>query len=314
MILLAVGGLTCRGLAQAADGVTIECSLSRTRITVGDQVDFQIQVLHPDNYQIGSLPSALDFGKLEILDHRVQNTPPVDGLATTLFLFRMTAFEVGDLVTPEILISYSSDDEAERQELSCSPISLQVETVLPEDAEDLQDIKLPLDVPADSLSWWIWALLAVLAAGLAFWFWSRRKIKQETIPGPAVPSLPAYDEAIAALRRLEEQKLPRQGETKRHYVELSEIVRRYIERRFGVVASEMTARQILEQLRSQAGPDDYCGELDGVLQECDLVKFAKLEPPLERNQVLLELARNWLEKTRPVPVAGAGIASLEAKP
>jgi len=306
--------MTRPALAQPAPRVAIECGLSQTRMTVGDQVDFQIQVRHPDDHQIGPLPADLDFGKLEILDQNVENTPPVDGQATTLFRFRITAFEVGVFDTPAIQISYLSASDAEPQEVSCNPITIRVETVLPEDAEDLQDIKLPLDVPADASFWWLWVLLAGLAAGLAFWYWRRYKTRKELVPGPPVPSLPPYEEAVAALLRLKELELPRLGETKRHYVELSEIVRRYIERRFGVVASEMTSRQILRELRSQTEADGHGGELAGLLRDCDLVKFAKFEPSLERSRVLLELARTWLQMTRPRPTVETETSAMEPAP
>ena len=283
-------------------------------MTVGDQLDFQIQIRHPDDHQIGPLPADLDFGKLEILDQTVESTTPVDGLATTLFRFQITAFGVGALDTPAIQISYSSENDAEPREISCDPITIQVSTVLPEDAEDLQDIKLPLDIPADASFWWLWVLPALLAAGLAVWYWRRSKIRQEVASGPPVPSLPPYEEAVAALLRLKELELPRLGETKRHYVELSEIIRRYIERRWGVVASEMTSPQMLRELRSQTKIDEYCSELAGLLRDCDLVKFAKFEPSLERSRVVLELTQKWLEMTRPHPTVETETSAVEPEP
>ena len=73
------------------------------------------------------------------------------------------------------------------------------------------------------------------------------------------------------------------------YVELTDILRTYVGRRARVPALESTTRELLDKLqRSQAGtvvPGEVLSEIDDdVLSHADLVKFADLQPLLEKTR------------------------------
>ena len=87
---------------------------------------------------------------------------------------------------------------------------------------------------------WLAAGLAILAAGGAgVIFWLRR--------AEARARVTAYDRALARLQRLERRGLPKAAELEDWYVELSDLVRRYIEARFGLRAPELTTEEFLQE-------------------------------------------------------------------
>jgi hypothetical protein len=132
---------------------------------------------------------------------------------------------------------------------------------------DIRDIKGMVPVPHEW--WWLWVLLAVIVAGgVALWLWKRRKVT--TAAEVIVPPSP-LEVALAALRRLREENLP----VDVFYTRLSNIVRQYIEGRFGLRAPERTTEEFLAEA---ALPEQHMKLLRPFLQECDLVKFAKFTP------------------------------------
>jgi hypothetical protein len=152
---------------------------------------------------------------------------------------------------------------------------------------DIRNIKGMVPVPHEW--WWLWVLLAVVAAGaVALWLWKRRKITTttETVAPPS-----PLEVALAALRRLREENLP----VEVFYTRLSNIVRQYIEGRFGLRAPERTTEEFLAEA---ALPEQHMKLLRPFLEECDLVKFAKFQPGEADRQRALAAAEKFVEESR----------------
>lgn len=296
LLLGGVGIGLCQG--QARD-VTLECSLSPHRITVGDPIEFRVLVHYPKGTKISAFPE-LDFGKMELLSREpIEATTEAGGKQQQGQSFRITAFEPGDFETPQVEVSYMPADSQEAQKVSCEASSITVTSVLTDQAQDLRDIKQPLEVPAEASRWWLWLIPGAVLLALAWWLWKKRVRPSESREEVSRPALPPYQEAVAALDHLESRKLPQQGESKRHYIELSEIIRRYVQRVFEIPARELTSGEILAGLRSKSLSPEVLDDLRRLLNEADLVKFAKWVPEFERDRCLLELTRKWLQATRP---------------
>ena len=109
----------------------------------------------------------------------------------------------------------------------------------------------------------------------------------------------AFDRAIARLDRLRRQGLPDIAGLDAWYVELSDIVRRYIEARFGLRAPERTTEEFLAEAgRSAELSPPHRELLSAFLERCDRVKFARYSPAAEESEDVLALARRFLEETR----------------
>ena len=76
--------------------------------------------------------------------------------------------------------------------------------------------------------------------------------------------------------------------------------------RFGVRALEMTTREVLQGL---ANVDVHTGFVQGLrrfLDQCDMVKFAKVRPSQEASLAVLRLGRELVEETIPAPPSSEG--------
>lgn len=147
--------------------------------------------------------------------------------------------------------------------------------------------------------WWV-ILLVILAAG-AF-IWAMRRYKKEGTVLPKKPEPTPYEVAITGLRKLKEKKLWEQGMEKEYFTDLTDILRVYLDRRFGINAMEMTSREIMDHLYDSDVKDkrDYVRQ---ILNVADFVKFAKVRPLPADNIAAYDNAVKFVEETKPVPVA-----------
>jgi hypothetical protein len=109
----------------------------------------------------------------------------------------------------------------------------------------------------------------------------------------------AYDEAIALLAELEARGAPGSDDADAWFVELSAIVRRYLERRYEIRAPELTTEEFLQEAaRGARLAGDDRGALSGFLERCDRVKFAGYRPEAQESIDSLASARTFVENTR----------------
>ena len=112
----------------------------------------------------------------------------------------------------------------------------------------------------------------------------------------------AYDKAMGRLAVLERRGFPAPGEADAWYVELSDIVRRYLEDRYGLRAPELTTEEFLQEARRSAELSRVHRELlSTFLEQCDQVKFAAYHPRQSESQQALATSRRFLEETRILP-------------
>lgn len=115
--------------------------------------------------------------------------------------------------------------------------------------------------------------------------------------------LSPYDEATGQLKKLEQEKLWQKGEVKKYHSEISDIIRIYLERQFNFPAMEQTTDEILFSVNKYEEIRGWDYLLKQILTTADLVKFAKYQPLPDENSLSLKNAFEFVEKTKPQPVA-----------
>lgn len=140
-------------------------------------------------------------------------------------------------------------------------------------------------------------LLAAIAA-LLLWRHRRRRVVE---PEPE-PVLPADFVALTALQEIERMNLVEVREYKRHYTLVVDVLRRYLEQRYGILAMDRTSDEVFEELRLRRRDVDG---LEPLLREADLVKFAKFVPGDTQARDAIERARDIVVQTTPRPLPPA---------
>lgn len=184
--------------------------------------------------------------------------------------------------------------------------------VMPVDVDTLQtihDYAGVVDVEREWLDYmpdwvadyWLWIVLAILLAAVvaaAVYLYRKNgglKLKPKKVEPP-------YEVAVKALNTLKSENLCEQGLEREYYTRLTEILRVYLDSRFGINAMEMTSQQILDALNDNEKtrvPKRYMSQ---ILETADFVKFAKVRPLPDDNVQAFNSALNFVEETKPAPV------------
>ncbi|MEZ5363751.1 MAG: DUF4381 family protein [Bryobacterales bacterium] len=141
-------------------------------------------------------------------------------------------------------------------------------------------------------------LALALLGGLWLWWRSQRK----PAPVPVEPLRPIDEIALSELDALVAEGLAEQGRIKELYGRVSDILRRYIEARFGLRAPEQTTEEFLSELRRTLGFDPaHRALLRQFLEHTDMVKFAESRPIPPQIDATLAACRRFITETKPKP-------------
>jgi len=276
---------------------------------IGDPIELAIEVTAEAGIELlmPEFGEALD--RLRIVDFAPSESVDDSGATLATQRYTLQADRSGALVLPAIAIEFvdrrpgqrPAPENEDAYELLTEPLELQVASVLPADAplelRPVKDTLSPLAGPGGPLWGWLLAAALGIAAGLPFavraWLAARTRAVQRS----------AYDVARAALDVLIQGSRPAsREEMDAFFVRLSDIVRRYLEDRFGLHSPELTTEEFLEALA--ASPDltrEHRLLLQRFLVLADLVKFARHMPEAEVVQDSLDAALRFLDETRATP-------------
>jgi hypothetical protein len=230
-------------------------------------------------------------------------------MTTEVRWYQLAGYSSGTHTIPETVLKYQTTDGASHG-VQTQSVTVTVKSLLPSDWErqDIRDAK-PL-VPVRTAWWWVLGGLVAVAGVAGAWWWRRRHKRIEALS--AVPR-PPHELALEALSRLRQEDLCSRNRYEEYYVRLSGIVRTYIEARFGMKAPEMTTEEFLQAVsNAQTLSLDQRRLLQEFLERCDLVKFARYEPPRREADEAFEAAHRFVQDTAPSPEPAAVSAGKTA--
>ena len=179
--------------------------------------------------------------------------------------------------------------------------------VLPVDLDSLETINTMESIVNPPRKWYdyipewlIWTLVGLAIAAIAVCLILMYRKNGGIIIHKPKPVNP-YEAAMAELSRLREKKLAESGREKEYYTSLVDILRVYLERRFGINAMEMSTTQILQSLRSNPETRDNQPRIKQILEIADFVKFANVRPLPDDNIKTFNNVVQFVEATKPLP-------------
>jgi len=166
----------------------------------------------------------------------------------------------------------------------------------------------PMDPPNPWVNRWLLITITLLAFLIPLAMWLYRKWRHNRVQREK--SLTPWEKAYERLRKLDEMHLPQKGEHDLFYVELSSILRYYIEERFSINAPEQTTPEFLaEAARSGLLSREQQNLLARFLTQSDRVKFARYVPTVLEMEESLANVLFFIDETVPVMNAAQEIAA-----
>ncbi|MBQ2562871.1 MAG: cell wall anchor protein [Muribaculaceae bacterium] len=294
-------------LPAMAGNTTISAKLDSTHVLMGKTIGLHISVVQDrevNGLMLNLVADTLN-AKVEIADKGKADTTALDN--NRLQINRdvtLQAFDPGTYQLPAILYVVGGDTLRSKETLTLTVDSIKVDP-----QGKIKDFKPVAEAPFKLLDWvpdfisdywWAWlAGLLLLAFGLyAYFKWYKKGINPLK---PVKKRLPPYEEAMQALSNLKSRNLWQNGQEKEYYTTLTDILRVYIDRRFGINAVEMTSTQIMDKIRQNEDAHIAKEQLNNVLEIADFVKFANMHTLADDNEIAFQRAVNFVEQTKPLP-------------
>ena len=223
-------------------------------------------------------PKLKNLGALEVIQSYPVDTVWKDRQYELVKTFGLTQFDSGSYALPAVKILINN------KPFYSDSLRVQVANVVVDTLKQkMFDIK-PIAQGTTSYHW-IWNVVLVLlilaAAGFGFYWW--RKRKKQVVDTTEEAKSP-IEKATNMLNVLEKKQLWQKGEVKSYYSELTAIARNYIEEAIAIPAMESTTAELIAALQNASKQKkmeltaETIENLERVLKQADLVKFAKSKP------------------------------------
>lgn len=296
--------------ALSSSGVSVDAALDSNVVVMGDQLHLKVTVIAPEamtkNLNLVDFPympvgqDFIDFHGIDIvaMDSTMRTA---DGHTAILFDYTVQPFDPETYTIPPFAVVPTPGADT----VFSKALALKV---IPVEVDSLDTINPMTGIVSAQSRWYdyipgwlIWLIcIAVIVIGGVFAYRMLRKRKEEIAELKAKP-IPPYELAMSRLDSLRSRHLTESGHEKEYYTELVDILRQYLNGRFGINAMEMTSTQIVKALRSNPDTRMTADMVRAVLSIADFVKFAKVRPLPDDNVKAYSRALDFVEQTKPAP-------------
>ena len=274
--------------------VRVSVQVDKAVATTGDLIEYSIEIDHAEGVVVEIPESGAEISGFRIVDTGQDPPRTEDGRVRLRSWYKLRADLLGSYILPALVLNYTNADGV-RATLETSQIFVEVASVLPEDgaATDIRDVKALREIESP---WpWVWIVLGVALLCLVLgWLWWRRRSPE----ADAVASRPPHEIAFDALSQLRSTDFQDLASLRRYYFEISEVVRTYVEGRFGLNATDLTTEEIVPRLSGLVAVEEE-DRLRRFLVETDGVKFAAQRPSEAEIEATYESALLFVESTVP---------------
>jgi LPXTG-motif cell wall-anchored protein len=282
--LLITGG-GAAGAVPPPNPVTIEISASKAGISIGDSVSIRCTVTLPENTRAG-VPFPKEKNPLIDLEQQQwtgEEKTPAGTVRRYGFLAYVAATDSVRL--GPFAVDYVTAGGDSGQAVS-NVLALKVTGVDAAPDSTLRPSRAPFEIGSKGIPSWLIPLAAVVLAALAAWFLLKRRKKR---PAPAPVVVKPLDE-IEEFESIRALHLREKGQVKELYAMVSTALRGFIGRNMGFDAVHSTTDEIRRMLERRWKDRGVTDSMRVILEESDMVKFAKYLPPDQYSDTVIDRA------------------------
>ena len=252
-------------------------SIDTTKNKIGAEFQLSLKTTVKATSKV-TFPNLKNIGPLEVIESYPIDTVKKNDQVELIKRYGLTQFDSGQYTIPAVKILI------DKKPFFSDSIKVEVANVAVDTLKQkMYDIKGIIKVKDSWGNWWLYLLLFVLLAAIAagvYWYFKIRKITKEE----AIVYKTPIEKATILLNSLEQKELWQKGDVKSYYSELTDIARNYIEEAIAIPAMESTTSELVAGLKAASQKkkmqlsQETIDNLERVLKQADLVKFAKSKP------------------------------------
>ena len=261
--------------------------------SVGQAVHWKLKVRRRTGDRV-HLSGGASFGTLEVKSKDVSTEEVGDDWVEETLDLTLIGFEPGEVEIPAQKVTVV-DGEGRIAEVETDNAAVSIKSLIANEPEPKlkEDVGTGVSVIERSYTP-LWILGGIALAGvivLGTLLVRRLLAMRERGPlAPPPPPRPAEEIALEKLEELKRSNLLNEGLIKEFHVRLSEALREYLGNRYGFDSLELSTEELVGALkRAKIEPTTF-DETVLLVEDTDLVKFAKVIPTLDES-------RDWLDRT-----------------
>lgn len=285
----------------------VQLNLDSSRYLIGDWIKAGIQISVPEKLKVTFPDIYNSWSEFEIISISETDTVQKDGKLYFSFEVVLSQYDTGYFPLPPLTF-HSIDANGKRDSFSTEPqlvqimgVAIDTTSMEPKDIKDILQEKITFK---EILKRFFWIPLVLLLLVLLYFLYKKWKSKPITEKVETKEKVPSHIAALQALEDLKEKKLWHKGQVKEYYIELSDIIRTYIEERFNSPALESTSDEIISNLKRKSIDKGQIEKLSFMLKTADLAKFAKFNPLSDENEQCFDIARGFVIQTKEEEIKG----------
>lgn len=303
--MLAMGIASIFATEATAQRTLIDVEIDSAAILIGEQTTLHLTVTADKDRPVSIvIPNDTLMAGVEVLNLSKADSSVIENDRLVIKQdILITSFDSSLYLLPPLKVIDGVDT------LYSNQVALKVSTIpvnadKPEEFFDIKSVWKPPFVWADYYPIIYSLLLALFLICVIAYLVKRMRERRSLIPfKKEEPKLPPHEIAIKELDEIKERKLWQQGLNKEYYTQITETLRKYIEERFGIGAMEMTSAEILDLIRKNTEAKSVYDNLDQILKLADFVKFAKMNPLPDENDLSMVNAYLFVNQTKVEEVA-----------
>lgn len=282
-----------------AQQTLISVKLDTADILIGEQTTLNLTITtDKDRQVICPIPTDVLMPGVEVLSTSPADSTILDNRLVIKQNILITSFDSALYLLPPLIVIDRGDTISSNQ-VALKVSTVPVDTDNPEEFYDIKDVWKPPFVLADYYPWIFGILFALFLICVIGYLIQRYRNRKTLIPfKKEEPKLPPYEQAIQELNEIKGQKLWQQGLNKEYHTLVTDTLRRYISRRYQVNAMEKTSEEILHIIEQENDAHSVYETLKQILHLADFVKFAKLHPLPDENDLSMMNAYLFVNQTK----------------
>ncbi|WP_445666331.1 hypothetical protein [Fodinibius sp. AD559] len=268
-------------------------------LQVGDTFDFSITLDKNQEYDNIAFPDSSHFGGT--FEIRSQKQFKVSEYKDSVY-YKLQFFGTVDTLIPKLPVQLV--EEQDTTTIYTKPIPVGFNSILAGNEDSLRPLKPIFEF---ARAWWPYLLGFLILAIVAYYAYQyylqwqeqqqQEKERPTFTPTPFQNPLKEYRKSI---QQLENAELSTQEDYKDFYSDLGDAIRQYYESLYNLPALESTSGELLNMLQNGSIDQDLINDTRAVLQEADMVKFAKFNPTPKQAERALQKAYNFLDRAQQI--------------
>lgn len=282
---------------------SLKVSNDTNNVMIGDWITLNIQYLSDKKADVMMPVLVQDSLKgIEIINESKVDTIKNGSTFGLSKSYTLSAYDSGHFVIPRLSAYISNKlkiDTVYSDSLFLVFVSPPVDTT-----KAIKDIKGIYNVNYTDNTWIyviIIIIVLILLSIFLYRYFKKRKLNKKEEIIDYDPNIPPYVLAMESLRRVEQERLWQNGQFKKYYSEITDILRIYYHRIYDIKTKELTSYELVKALNGQELFNDDCKNmLEYISHYSDLSKFAKANPLPENNTQSLKYSFDLVERGKPL--------------